>query len=233
MPSTQSIKIFVVGATGFTGREVVRLACEQGDQVVAHVRPDSPKLTYWKNLFESYGAIIDTTPWNLEDFTKTLALIKPDQVFALLGTTKARAKKDNSATYEAVDYGMTKIVVEALKAVHLAPLFVYLSSTGTSAYAQGAYLKARYKTEEMIRKSQLPYLLVRPALITGNRDENRPMEKIGAMVFDTLLAGVGALGGKKLQKKYQSTNNTKLATALLNLATHSKNRIVESDELQG
>lgn len=213
---------------------MVRLACEQGDRVVAHVRPDSPKLSYWKNIFESYGAKIDTTPWNVNSLTDTLAKIKPDRVFSLLGTTKAREKKEKLSTYEIVDYGMTKMIVDALIKSDLLPLFIYLSSTGTSVKAQGAYLKSRWKTEEMIRKSKLPYLIARPSFISGNRDEERLMEKIGVVVIDGLLSGIAMMGGKKLQKKYQSTTNTKLATALLNLAMDSKNenRVVESDELQ-
>ena len=34
---------FVVGATGYTGREVVRLLREKRIPTVAHVRPDSPR----------------------------------------------------------------------------------------------------------------------------------------------------------------------------------------------
>ncbi len=222
------------GATGFTGREVVRLACEQGHNVVAHVRPDSPKLSYWKNIFESYGAKIDTTPWNVKSLTDTLTKIKPDRVFSLLGTTKAREKKEKLSTYEIVDYGMTKMIADALTASKLNPIFIYLSSLGSSNRAQGAYLKTRWKTEEYILKSNLPYLIARPSFISGNRDEERLMEKIGVVVIDGLLSGIGMIGAKKLQKKYQSTTNTKLAMALINLAMDSKNanRVVESDELQ-
>ena len=45
---TTASPAFVAGATGFTGREVVRLLVERGVPAVAHVRPDSPRLEEWK-----------------------------------------------------------------------------------------------------------------------------------------------------------------------------------------
>ena len=43
---------FVLGATGFVGREVVRQLCTRGAGPVAHVRPDSKTLVGWRKRLE-------------------------------------------------------------------------------------------------------------------------------------------------------------------------------------
>ena len=55
---------FVAGATGYTGREVVRLLSGRGVRTVAHVRPDSPRVEEWRRRFETEGAAVDVTPWD-------------------------------------------------------------------------------------------------------------------------------------------------------------------------
>jgi uncharacterized protein YbjT (DUF2867 family) len=57
---------FVAGATGFTGREVVRVLRERKVDTVAHVRPDSAKLEAWRARFEAQGARVDTTAWETD-----------------------------------------------------------------------------------------------------------------------------------------------------------------------
>ena len=49
---------FVAGATGYTGREVVRVLLERGVRTVAHVRPDSPHVDEWRSRFEAQGAAV-------------------------------------------------------------------------------------------------------------------------------------------------------------------------------
>ena len=56
-------RAFVGGATGHTGREVVRQLCERGVETIAHVRPNSSKLNDWLNRFEGWGASVDTSAW--------------------------------------------------------------------------------------------------------------------------------------------------------------------------
>ena len=91
-------RFFVAGATGFTGREVVRLARERGIEVVAHVRPDSSSLERWRRQFGEMGATIDVTPWEREAMRATMEAKRPTHVFALLGTTRARAREEKRVT---------------------------------------------------------------------------------------------------------------------------------------
>jgi len=68
-------------------------------------------------------------------------------------------------------------------------------------------MRAHGKVAAAVRASSLPYTIARPSFITGaDRDEPRPMERVGAVVTDVTL---GLVGGSR----YRSTMNTVLATA--------------------
>ena len=233
---------FVVGATGFTGREVVRLLMEKGVPTVAHVRPDSPRLEEWKERFSAVGAEVDATVWEEAAMKETLLRIGPASIFALLGTTRARmhaavraGKDPASQSYEAVDYGLTALLIEAARETGLTPRVVYLSAAGVKDTSRSAYYRARSQAEALLRSSGLPYTIARPSFITGpGRDDNRPLERVGAVVGDGLLAVAGKLGARKMQARYASTTNVRLAKSLVRLALdpNAENGIFESEELE-
>lgn len=233
---------FVAGATGFTGREVVRLLVERGVPTFAHVRPDSPRLGEWKERFAGVGADVDATAWEKAPMMESLGRIRPAFVFALLGTTRARmhaagraGKDPASQSYEVVDYGMTALLIEAAREVGLSPRVVYLSAAGVKETSRSAYYKARAQAEALLRSSGLPYTIARPSIITGpGRDDDRPMERAGAVIGDRLLSVAGWLGAGKIKARYASTTNVRLANALVRLALDPKaeNRIFESEELE-
>lgn len=224
---------FVAGATGYTGNEVVRALRARQIATHAHVRADSPRLAEWKQRFEAQGAITDTTAWEPEAMRAAMARIAPTHIFALLGTTRARAKKEN-ASYETVDYGMTAMLLRAAREAGLSPRFVYLSSAGVSKGSASKYIEVRWRFEQELAASGVPYAIARPSIITGpDRAEDRPMEKVAQSVGDGLLGFVGALGGAKLRDRWKSTNAETLAKALVRLAFDEQaNRIYESEELR-
>ncbi len=229
---------FVAGATGYTGRQVVRACVEHGLRTVAHVRPDSRQLDRWKTQFAELGAEVDTTAWQAESMADTLKRLAPGVVFALLGTTRARGREAPSGgveNYETVDYGLSVLLLNAAATCGASPRFVYLSSAGVSERARGAYLGARWRVEEAIRASGLPFTIARPSFITGpDRDEERPGERIGAAVADAGLAVLARLGGRRLRARYGSTTNVVLADALVRLALDeaAADSVVESEGLR-
>jgi len=234
-------KAFVAGATGYTGREVVRQLVEQGIETIAHIRPNSPKRREWEEKFAQMGATVDVTPWGSAAMADSMSKHKPDLVFALLGTTKARGKQAEKKsappeTYETVDFGLTVLLLDALVQVSLQPRFVYLSSLGVTSGTRNAYLQARWKVESTLSKGNIPYTIARPGFITGpDRDEFRPAERIGAAIGDRLLKTVRIFGAKKTYQRFRSNTNTTLARALIRLAQDPKaaNQIVESEHLHG
>jgi len=230
----------VAGATGYTGRAVVRALRDTGVETVAHVRPDSSALAAWRARFEALGARVDTTPWEPEAMRATLAALRPSLVFALLGTTRARARRvarerGTVEDYETVDYGLTMLLCQAARGCGSRPRFVYLSAVGVRQGSRNAYLAARARVEQALMQGDLPYLIVRPSFITGaDRDEFRLGERIAARVTDLALGVAGLLGARRLRERYRSTTNRILAEALVRLALDpaAANTVVESEGLR-
>jgi uncharacterized protein YbjT (DUF2867 family) len=226
---------FVLGATGFVGREVVRQLCVRATPVVAHVRPDSSKLADWRARFGELGAEVDTTPWDAAALAQTIDRIGAAQLYILIGTTRNKAKADAIAgdIYEQVDYGLTKIAVDAARGSKARPRLVYLSGVGADANARGAYMRARGKAEDAVRTSTLHWVIARASLIVGDRDEPRPAERAGAVVGDAVLAVVGVLGGGKLRARYKSTTPDVLASALIRIGEGPEHdRVFDGAELR-
>ncbi|MCX5742730.1 MAG: NAD(P)H-binding protein [Proteobacteria bacterium] len=210
---------FVLGATGFVGREVVRQLCVRDTRTFAHVRPDSSSLESWRTRFAALGAEVDTTPWDAAQLGAQLRALAPVQLYILIGTTRGKAKADaiDGDIYEAIDLGLTKIAVEAARLSGCHPRLVYLSSLGADATARSAYLRARGKAETVVREAGLSWAIARPAIITGDRDDTRIGEQAGAVIGDGLLAIARVFGGRGLRDKYRSTTPDVLASALIRI----------------
>lgn len=209
---------FIVGATGYTGAALVARLRQQGTRTIAHVRPDSPEVAAWRLRFEALGAEVDTTPWDLDALTARLASARPTVVYALLGTTQRRAAREAGSTYERVDYGLTRLLMDACIAAGCTPRFVYLSAIGVGPKALGAYLQVRHRMETELRASGLAWTIVRPALITGpDRAEPRLGERLGAAVSQALFR-FADLFGAGLDARYGAMTAAELAEALSRLA---------------
>jgi uncharacterized protein YbjT (DUF2867 family) len=230
----------VAGATGYTGREVVRTLVARGVEASAHVRPDSPQLDALTREFATEGATVNTTAWDEVALSVTLTQLRPDVIFALLGTTRARVHAARQAgapveSYDLVDYGLTAVLLRAAIASGSRPRFVYLSSLGAGRPSGNAYLSARYKAEGEVRASGLPYVIARPSFITGpDRRESRPGERIAAKVTDKVLGLAGHLGAASLRDRYRSMSARTLALALVAFAFDETDPelIVETEALR-
>lgn len=208
---------FVLGATGFVGREVVRQLCVRDARVIAHVRPDSRELERWRTSFGAQGAVLDTTAWHAAALAERLATAHASVVYILIGTTRAKAKADHvdGNIYETIDYGLTAIAAQAATAAGKGARLVYLSSVGANSQSSSAYLKWRGEAERAVIESGLDYVIARPSVITGERDERRLGERASAVIADGLLGVVRVFGGKGLRDKYGSTTPDVLAAALI------------------
>lgn len=235
-PTVAERGAFVAGATGLTGREVVAQLRGRGAPTTAHVRPDSPRLPEWRQRFEPLGAEVDTTPWDPRALTDRLAMLRPGVVFALLGTTRRRAReaarRGQHESYETVDYGLSRMLLDAAVGSGARPLFVYLSSMGVTPRTRNPYLAVRHRFEAELRDSGLPWIIARPSFIAGPRDEPRPAEELGIAVGDAVLGVVGALGGRRFAERYRSQSHQTLARALVTLALGEREGLYESDALR-
>jgi uncharacterized protein YbjT (DUF2867 family) len=227
---------FVAGATGYVGRTVVDQLRVRGVKTIAHVRPNSRKLDEWR---AKLGDDVDTSPWDVPMLAEVIKTRKITHVFVLIGTTRAQAKADaiEGDPYEAVDYGLTKMLCDAAVMAGTSPRIVYLSSIGTGPGARSPYLKARHKAEEAVRSAGLPWVIARPSIIAGKgggaqRDDGRPLEKAAAVVADGLLAAVGLVAGKT-RAKYRSITPETLGGALVRIGLDGEaGRVYEGDDLR-
>jgi NADH dehydrogenase len=223
----------VLGATGFVGREVVRQLVVRDAKPVAHVRPESA--ASWRPKLAALGADVDTTPWDTAALAATLRRLAPAQLYILIGTTRSRAKADgvDGDIYDRIDYGLTAIAVAAAVASACRPRLVYLSSVGADPTARGGYLRARGRAEAVVRDAGLPWVIARPSVITGERDDPRLGERAAAVVGDGLLAVAGALGGGRLRDRFRSTSPDVLASALIRIAEGgAHDRVYDGIELR-
>ena len=80
----------------------------------------------------------------------------------------------------------------------------------------------------------MPYTIARPSFIVGDRDDDRPAEKLGAPIANALLGAVGFLGARKTADRYRSIRGEDLARALVTVARDpgAKDQILEAEALQ-
>ncbi|MCE9595900.1 MAG: NAD(P)H-binding protein [Planctomycetes bacterium] len=232
---------FVAGATGYTGRNVVKELRARGVRTVAHVRRESKEFERWRRAFTELGAEIDSTPWGSGAIEARLAELRPTKVFALLGTTWARARREAMAatgakpSYATVDVALTTELVRATKLVPVAPRFVCLSSIGTRPGTRNPYRETRWRIETAVREALADWTIVRPSYITGpDREERRVGETVGAAVGDRVLAVLGAFGATHWRERYRSITGPDLARALVRLAFDdtARGRVIHAEELR-
>ncbi|TNF37231.1 MAG: epimerase [Deltaproteobacteria bacterium] len=234
---------FVAGATGYTGQAVVRRLVADGVRVVAHVRPDSPRLGEWCERFIALGAEVNAAMWTGPEMGDAIRELGVTEVYGLTGTTMKRARSlarsggdAADASHEAVDYGLTRHLVDASVAAGTRPWLVYLSSLGASPSARGSYLRARGRAEVAIQEADLPWSILRASFITGpDRGESRPAERVGAVLGNGLLAVAAAFGGKRLRERYRSIDADGLAAILVALPGDEarQGQVLTLDALRG
>lgn len=240
MTGASTARAFVAGATGYVGRSVVAALRARGVETVAHVRADSTRLEEWTARFGALGAVVDSTAWDDAAMIARLRDLRPTMVFALLGTTKARARAAArsgapASDYDTVDYGLTALLLQAARACDPAPKFVYLSSVGVTDASTNAYLRARARLKRELRASGLDLIIARPAIITGDdRDEPRGLERLLALLGDRALSVAAMLGATSWQQRWTSMTGPALAEALVRLALDNRavNVVVHADELR-
>jgi nucleoside-diphosphate-sugar epimerase len=227
------MRLLVVGATGYVGRHVTAVARRAGHDVLAHVRPGSPTGDRAAAGFAASNVLVVRTPWSAEAWYRYLESDPPDRVFLLLGTTATRSRAAASAgapdaSQEAVDLGLTQMVLTALRSAAPEAGVIYLSAVGASATAN-IYLRVRASIESALLSGPNPFAVVRPSFVTGpDRPESRPAERIGAIVGDAALAIVRLLGGRRLAARYSSISGTALAEILVTLAERPLDRAIHS-----
>ena len=148
--------VFLTGASGFVGSHILRRLLGDGHEVRALVHARGALINdaaFLGHLQEVPGDITaDLTP----------QVAGCETVINLIGIIHQHGK----ATFEAIHHQGTKNLVEAASQVGV-KRFVQMSALGARPGDASAYHTTKFAAEEDVRRSGIPFVVLRPSLIVG------------------------------------------------------------------
>jgi NADH dehydrogenase len=153
------MKVFLTGSTGFVGRNMLKRLLAEGHSLCALLREPQAARTLAQDRVElAAGDVVEGT--GLDQGMQGC-----DAVIHLVGIIVEGAKN----TFESVHHVGTRNVVEAAKRTGITR-FIQMSALGARADGAAAYQITKWKGEEEVRRSGIPYCILRPSLIFGEGD---------------------------------------------------------------
>jgi len=162
------MKVFLTGATGFVGRYMLERLLADGHAVRAALRGLPGQKARVVARSQQLGRK-DDFQWVQGDVVEGTRLEEGmqgcDAVIHLVGII---VEKGNN-TFERVHHLGTRNVVEAAKRSGI-KRFVQMSALGVRANGVALYQTTKWKGEEEVRRSGIPFCILRPSLIFGEGD---------------------------------------------------------------
>ena len=153
--------VAVDGATGYVGNHVVHQLRKQGVEVRAIVHPGAKQADC--DFLQSTGAEIFKTDLQANSETLKKALSGVDAVVHLIGSIAPK----KGQKLEDLHGGMAEQLLLAAKGSNTK--VVMITALGTAENAESLYHRTKFQSEEFLRKSGLPYMILRPSLIIGRQ----------------------------------------------------------------
>ncbi len=209
----------ILGATGLTGNSILQ-------KLIDDDRYENIKL-FSRSKIEGLPNKVTQHIGDLLKLEQFKTDFTADDVYCCIGTT---AKKTTSKTrYKEIDYGIPVTAAKLSKENNI-PNFLVISAMGANKDSSVFYNKTKGEMEHGVLQQQITNtFILRPALIGGNREEGRPLEKIGLTVFKFIAPVlIGPL------KQYKIINAERIAQAMINLANNTRNTevIITSDDIK-
>lgn len=162
------MKIFLTGATGFVGKDMLERLLADGHAVRAAMR-GLPGQNARVVAHSQHIGRKDDFQWVHGDVVEGSRLEESmqgcDAVIHLVGIIVEKGTN----TFERVHHLGTRNVVEAAKRTGI-KRFVQMSALGVRADGVAAYQTTKWKGEEEVRHSGIPFCILRPSLIFGQGD---------------------------------------------------------------
>lgn len=178
-------KIVVFGGNGFFGQRFVRLASEQGFQVISVSRRGAPQPTEaWHRAVEWVkGDVFSPEDWRLL-FENATAVVDCIGII--------HQNPSTNQTYQRFNVEIARILVTEARKQQV-PIFVYLSAKPFVPLLLKAYFESKKRAEAIIMDVYPNPLIIRPSLFVGK-------ERRGTRAVAQLTKFAHALG---LLKKFQ------------------------------
>ncbi|MCH2231296.1 MAG: NAD(P)H-binding protein [Crocinitomicaceae bacterium] len=208
----------IIGASGLTGSLLLSLLIEDDRYDKIKVISRSPLKVKHSKIEET---IVEFDA--LEKYTKSFV---GEHLFCCIGTTKK--KTPNQSEYRKIDIDIPVNAAKICKKNDIKTLVV-ISAIGANASSSFFYNKTKGEMEDGILIQKIQHtIIVRPSLIIGDRQEQRPAEKLGIVLFKALqFLFIGPL------KKYKAIQARSIAKSMIFLANTPQNKSVfESSELE-
>ena len=155
-----SFMILVTGATGFIGSHVVRRLVELNESVRLLIRPTAQS----PNLPRSIPVEIAVS--TLHDEKGMRSAMKGVRAIVHLASAEHEGVK---ADLDAVDILGTQTLIEAASLAGVEHI-IYLSHIGADRFSAYPLLKAKAIAEGFIQRGDVPYTIIRSAVINGRGD---------------------------------------------------------------
>jgi len=152
---TNGIRIVVVGASGFVGKNLRKFLHELNLDVLAISR---------KN-FRKHASEVKITSTNLLEPKLQSKLKNYDALIHLIGIGRQTPK----STFEEINLNLTKDVIKICKNVGIKKI-IFISGLGVSRSNKSDYFVSKYKAEREIINSGLDYTIFRASYIMGKTD---------------------------------------------------------------
>ncbi len=164
-------RALVLGATGLVGNHLLMLLRDSG--IYDHVYTVSRRPPAVEH------ATFESRVGDMEAIESMLDGVVVEDVFCCLGTTIRNA--GSREAFEFVDRELPVRAARYLKDMGMQH-FLIVTALGADASSKIFYNRVKGQVEEDLSALELPALSIfRPSLLTGHRNESRPMEKLSAI----------------------------------------------------
>ena len=175
----------VTGATGFVGREVVRALRSRDVEVRCLVHTPGAESVLGKDVEVHYGDVRDPAALRA-------AFYDVDVVVHLVAIIRERG----TLTLDGINHRGTENVVQAASAAGVNH-FIQQSALGARDDPAYTYLYSKWRGEQAVIRSGLPYTILRPSILFGAGDEF--VNLLAGLVKAFLLVPVPGTGRNRFQ----------------------------------